>query len=171
MKVIDAVQARKWHKGFTLLEMMTTISVMSVLALVASPSMGPFIAKQRMKAVAQDMADSIQMARSEALANGSRYQLTPVNSRDWSAGWHLEQVNTSGTNTALKHYGSAPDRIVIRTPSSSTVLPSLVFDQNARANTQASFEIGHSEFTLAPYCVAVAASGTLHITAGGCDAQ
>ena len=157
------------QRGFTLLEMMVTISVLVILASIASPNMAPFIAKQRMKALAQDITDSIQLARSEALANGNLYQLIPTNEKSWSQGWRIELMDSNGKNSVFKRYDSVPSNILINSTTRTNDKKIITFDQNARINTMVNFEITHNSLNIPPYCIAVAASGNVQIQQAACD--
>ncbi|HEY6644929.1 GspH/FimT family pseudopilin [Povalibacter sp.] len=53
--------------GFTILELMLTITVAGVLAAVAIPNMRDFIRNNRLTAAANDLLRSTQVARSEAI--------------------------------------------------------------------------------------------------------
>lgn len=56
-------------RGFTLVELMVVIAVMAILAVLAAPSFNEFIAKQRVKSAAYDLAQTLQTARSNAILN------------------------------------------------------------------------------------------------------
>lgn len=60
---------RREH-GFTLIELMMAIAVVSVLLLLAAPSFQDFILTQRLKSVSAQLATDLQYARSEAASRG-----------------------------------------------------------------------------------------------------
>lgn len=159
----------KAAKGFTLIEMMITIGILAILATIASPSMAPFIAKQRMKTVTQNIADSIQLARSESLANGDTYQLSTIEAGDWSKGWNIEFITTSGNKEVFKRYPININGITVNTTSRTGNKNIVHFNQNARINSMINFEVAHNTLTLDPYCIAVAASGNVQASIGACD--
>lgn len=80
------------RKGFTLIELMTTIAVVSVLAVVVVPGMRNFLQNNRLAAQSNDFITALAVARSEAVMRG-----TPVSvcrSADgatcggsWANGW------------------------------------------------------------------------------------
>ncbi len=55
-------------RGFTLVELMVTIAVVAILAMVAAPSMINLIVKQRLDSTARDLAYTFGLARSQAAA-------------------------------------------------------------------------------------------------------
>jgi type IV fimbrial biogenesis protein FimT len=93
--------------GFTLVELMITLSVVSILALIATPSLSRIIADQRMSAHINELIASITLARSEAIKASnsvivcSNTTATPKScsgSTDWSQGWLVwVDRNNSGT--------------------------------------------------------------------------
>ncbi len=54
------------HKGFTLIELMVTIAVMAIIAMMAAPSMQNMIAKQQLNTTARDLASIFSQARGQA---------------------------------------------------------------------------------------------------------
>jgi type IV fimbrial biogenesis protein FimT len=72
--------------GFTLVELMTAVSVLTVLAAIAAPNLRSFSAGQSVKALAGDLTSDLMLARSEALKRNANVTLTPTGT-DWKAGW------------------------------------------------------------------------------------
>lgn len=157
-------------RGFSLIEMMITISILAILTAIASPSMAPLIAKQKIKAATQDLSDSIQLARSEALANGSTYQITTIDGTNWSKGWNIEFIPTTGAKEIFKRYPIKSNEVSISATSRTGKINAITFNQNARASTMVNFEVKHNNIKIDPYCVAVAASGNVQATRSTCDA-
>lgn len=54
-------------RGFTLIELMVTVVVISILALVVMPSIADLVSKSRVEGVASELRTDIQYARSQAL--------------------------------------------------------------------------------------------------------
>ena len=54
------------NRGFTLIELMVTIAVIAILAMIAAPSMSNLIAKQRLNTTTRELASTLSTARSQA---------------------------------------------------------------------------------------------------------
>ncbi len=55
------------NKGFTLIEMMVTIAVLAIVAMMAAPSFGKTLANQKLKQNIMELKFALQAARSQAL--------------------------------------------------------------------------------------------------------
>lgn len=76
-------------RGFTLLELLVTLSIAAILLAVGVPSYITFIDNNRVTSQANDMLYSFNMARSEAIKRGTEVRLVSVAGSDWSGGWNL----------------------------------------------------------------------------------
>ena len=102
-------------KGFTLVELLITIVVLTILLATGIPSMMDFVKNNRLTAQANDLIIAVQLARSEGLKRGSGTTLCAstnqtscnVTNKDWKSGWivfsDLDQDGTPdvGTNACL----------------------------------------------------------------------
>lgn len=77
-------------RGFTLVEMMTVIVLMTVLLAMALPNFSSLIEKYRVQGMASALMASLSHARSEAARRGKTVTLqqrAECRGRDWSCGW------------------------------------------------------------------------------------
>ena len=58
---------RKKENGFTLIELMVTIAVMAIIAMMAAPSFGNMMVNQKLKQNAIELRATLQQARSRAI--------------------------------------------------------------------------------------------------------
>ena len=81
------------QKGFTLIELMVTLSVLIIISTVGVPALGDFIQVSRQNATFNSLVDLYSFARQEAVHRGEAVRLCPVSvaapgqcSKDWSDG-------------------------------------------------------------------------------------
>ena len=99
------------QNGFTLVELLITIVVVSVLLATAIPSFMQFIKNNRVTGQANSFVVSIQMARNEAVKQGAGTTLCAANADmdgcsgtqdDWSTGWIIfSDLNRDGAINTL----------------------------------------------------------------------
>jgi type IV fimbrial biogenesis protein FimT len=84
------------NAGFTLIELVTTLSVVAILAGIAAPSFAGFLERQRASAAMNSLLTHMALARVAAITHNRRAVLCPsVDGQhcevgtDWSAGWML----------------------------------------------------------------------------------
>jgi type IV fimbrial biogenesis protein FimT len=93
------------ENGFTLVELLVTIVVISILLAAGVPSFMEFIKNNRLSAQANNLVISIQEARNEAVKRGSGAvicassdQATCSGSDDWTTGWiAFSDMNQNGS--------------------------------------------------------------------------
>lgn len=60
---------KRRHMGFTMIELMVTIVVVAILAVLAIPSFVDQLARRRLEGAATDLATDLQFARSQAVSS------------------------------------------------------------------------------------------------------
>jgi type IV fimbrial biogenesis protein FimT len=83
--------------GFTLIEMMVTISVAVILLGIAVPSFRELIANQRIKSASFDLFSAVSLARSEAIKRRVNITLRAGATADggWETGWRIADGATT----------------------------------------------------------------------------
>ncbi len=85
-------------RGFTLTEVMITITILGIITAFALPSMTEFVRDQRVKGATQDVFATLLFARSEAIKRAADVNVNPV-ATDWAGGW---SVAAGGTNLKVQ---------------------------------------------------------------------
>lgn len=76
-------------RGFTLIELMVTITMLGVLLAIAAPSLAGFLASQRVRSGSFDVYAALVYARSEAIKRHANVSLVAPTT-DWSTGWTIK---------------------------------------------------------------------------------
>ncbi len=86
------------QRGFSVLELMVTVAILAVLAILAGPSFQPLIERWRVRSAAEDLASTLYFVRSEGIKRGGGVILKASDGADWSQGLIVFQdVNGNGT--------------------------------------------------------------------------
>lgn len=74
--------------GFTIIELMTTLAVVAVLAAISAPSFSEMLRSHRLTTQANLFLSQMHLARSEAVRRGQPVMiLSNSSSQDWADGW------------------------------------------------------------------------------------
>jgi len=96
-------------RGFTLLEIMVTFTIIALLLVIGVPAMGEFVADQRVRTVASDITSEIALARAKAIETSRRVYMEKLGV-NWNNGWRLYADNNdngvydAGVDLELKRF-------------------------------------------------------------------
>ncbi len=142
--------ALRAERGFTLAEVMVTVSVAGVLSATAAPSFMDVVATQRVKSATFELLAATNYARSEAIKRNAVVTVTPrsgsfVNGYDLTTGGEILRSNDGVPSVAF----NAP-------------AVALAFDGSGRLTTAAQYqlELNSSQVSnIAKRCLIVSTSG------------
>jgi type IV fimbrial biogenesis protein FimT len=123
MKTLNMQIQMPRHRGFTLIEMMITIAVFTILAMIAVPSFRDASLSSQLRAVANDFVASSNLARSEAIKRGTAVTLcvSTDGASCAAGGWEQGWIVVSGT-TVLQHESAAPSGFKLSAAGSAATL-------------------------------------------------
>jgi type IV fimbrial biogenesis protein FimT len=78
---------RLQERGFTLIELMVTLTIAAVLALVVAPGLTAYKRNAELTSTINTLLSAINAARSEAMKRGMKAMVVPVDHSHWSSGW------------------------------------------------------------------------------------
>jgi type IV fimbrial biogenesis protein FimT len=98
------MRARRKPGGFTLLELLITLSIVAILLGLAIPSIGNLLAEARLRGHSSELSLALARARMRAVDLGKSVSVCPNDGsgqcrpgRDWSRGWViLDDPNADG---------------------------------------------------------------------------
>lgn len=170
-----AGMVRRAAAGFTAVEMLVTIAILSILAGIAAPSFGPIIERYRVRSAIEDLSGSIYLARSEAIRRGGQVTLrsassadcAPTQESDWRCGWLVfADTNADGVFDDGEQIiqATAPLRGVEAASQAATgsSLDNFRFDRWGQPNETASLS-----FTIRPEGNAAAQRASMLCMSGG----
>lgn len=146
-------------QGFTLPELLVTILVLAILASMAAPSFSQFIAGQRVRNAASDLAAAFMLMRSEAVKRNGITTLSAAGT--WSAGW----VVTAGTER-VRGYGPYTD-ITISTSGGNSLW---VGNDGRPGNGSQTFQVSMANAgTSNVVCIQINGTGRVATVNGACS--
>lgn len=99
-------------RGFTLIELMVTLTVMAILLSIAAPSFTSLMAANRMSTQTNEFIGALNLARSEAVRRGQPVTLLSTDADNYSQGWTVfPDLNGNGAATSAT---DAADGLPIR---------------------------------------------------------
>lgn len=158
---------RRALTGFTLVELMVTVTLLGVLLTIAAPGFRSLILNQGVKTAAFDVFSALEYARSEAIKRpGEEVRLKSGAATDgaWSTGWRL----VNGTNI-LRSWTVASNITV--TDKNGTPLTQVRFFKDGHADDTPKLEV-KSATTVAGVdarCVKLDLIGRATSNVGGCS--
>ncbi len=125
-----------WNKGFTLIELIVTLTIAGILMAVAAPSMVGFVSSNRLAGQINELIADINLARSEAIKRSVTTGICVTNvggtncvaSGNWANGWLVYYVCpitdttcTAGNNVAVKKHEALSANNTLTAPADALV--------------------------------------------------
>jgi len=136
--------------GFTVLELVVTVSIIAIVAALAAPTMRQIYLTQYVRSGALDLQTALLFARSEAIKRATSVSAVPSGGK-WNNGWTVQLADstvlrkqnalstslsaTPGTAVTYQSNGrltSAPSAIVFATSSHAVAVRCVVVDLSGR---------------------------------------
>ncbi len=76
-------------RGFTIIELMITLTILVILIGLAAPSLSDLVRDQRVKTATSDVHSALVYARSEAIKRNADVRVAPTGG-DWGGGWQVQ---------------------------------------------------------------------------------
>jgi type IV fimbrial biogenesis protein FimT len=103
---------KKRSHGFTLVEIMVTLTIAAILLTVAVPSFNAYQRNSELTSATNSILAAINSARGEAMKIGSKAIMVPAGSAtDWSTGWIIFVDKDAGRNQT---YDAGVDQVILR---------------------------------------------------------
>ena len=144
------------NRGFTIIELMVVISIIGVLALIATPSFVEIKRNSELTSATNNLMEAINTARSEAMKRGRNAVVAPTTGVDWNAGITIF-VDTNLNNTfdagdvVVKNTDILPSYFAV-TQANAAGTDFVVFNASGYAKTMtqtynATFQLARNDLT------------------------
>lgn len=88
--------------GFTMMELMVVVAILTVIIVTAIPNFGTFIANMRLKNASDDLYFTLQQVRMNAIRSGGRWMVVFSNTSYQVINCVDNQCNTTENNLVVK---------------------------------------------------------------------
>jgi type IV fimbrial biogenesis protein FimT len=149
------------QRGFNMIELMVVVGLTSIVLAIGVPSFREFMAAQRVKSTAFDIAATLLQARSEAVKRNTSVTLARTG-ETWESGWSVQVGgNTLATQERLQN--------VTITPVSDPDTASIDYRGNGRIDPpqRVTLQVAGAN-TSAVRCITIDGSGVPNTTAASC---
>lgn len=151
-------------RGFTLIELMVTVSIIAVVSAIAAPSFRSLIGTINSKSAAFDLIGDLTAARSEAIKRNQNTTVAPL-AGDWANGWEVlradgEALRERAALTSSLTVGGAPAAGVTFRPNGRLA--------DDTVDTNLTWSISSSISGVTARCVVITTTGSARSKTGGC---
>lgn len=130
-------------KAFTLVELLVTLLVLCIIIVLALPALRTLLLNNRLTSNANLLVNALNYARGTALNQSMTVMVCPFNAANstscganWSSGWIVVSLPSSGTNTLLQSQQTTSNDPVL-----SANVSSILFDSHGLTTTQGNFTL------------------------------
>lgn len=110
------LKRRGRHRGFTIIEILVTLTVLGLLIMMALPSFSEALQNQQLRAASEALLNGMQVARGEAVKRNLPVQVAVGPGTGWTV---TEAVSGTAIQARSKDEGS-PNAVVAITPAGAT---------------------------------------------------
>ena len=119
------------QRGFTLIEAMVTVAILSILVALAAPSFVPMIERWRVRQSVEQLESTLYYARSEAIKRGGGITIDATGG--WDQGWRV--THTQGATTTPLQEVPAPNQVAFEQQPTDKASTKLFVDRWGMVST------------------------------------
>lgn len=122
------------QRGFTLVEALVTIAVLTIIISLGVPLYGQFTQGSALTGRSSDLVSALNLARSEAVSRREQVRLSPI-AGSWGNGWDVRVVSTDEVVREMDMRGADIGLVIVE----ASDLSSLDFDREGRVSSEGAF--------------------------------
>ena len=150
------VSINRASKGFSLIELMITLSIAVILLSIAIPSFKTMIDTQRLVSTASEFYAAINLTRAEAIKRGNRVNMIANDGTNWTSGWTVfidsnDNLQVDAGETVIFTHDVTSTNLTSLNTFTDTTSTYISYTGNGRSRTNASSQqpqAGTVSFTL-----------------------
>ena len=156
------------NRGFTLIELVVAVAVLSILTTIAIPGFSRLIESTRLTSATNSLSAALQVARSEAVNRNAGVQVCPGNdptdcSQSWALGW---QVTLASDNSVLREWEAPPNDLTLAQTGGSAAVQ---YRGNGQATSTAEIKLRSTSCTgTDARSVSISSVGRTSVTGTNC---
>lgn len=132
-------------RGLTLIELLTVIAIVAILAAVGVPGFRALLLQQRLAAASQAFVAALGMARIEAIRRGEPVGVLPEGGAGWNGGWAVAaEAGGAGAQRVLRRFDGLPPGVAVDRELGDGLAQGVLYDGNgfSRRTRNAGFGAG-----------------------------
>jgi type IV fimbrial biogenesis protein FimT len=111
---------RRSQRGFTLIEVMISLTVLGILLMIALPSFSEWLQNQQLRAASEATLNGLQAARGAAIRRNVLVQFRQ--SAPPTTAWSVTEVGTGTVVQSRAHEEGSPNAVITATPAGATTV-------------------------------------------------
>lgn len=132
MSNMTKIRPYKYSLGFTIMELMVTLSIVTILSVIALPSFNSMTDKSTQRAATVDFIISVAFARTESTRRAEDVHMRNIsNTGTWSSGWCIT-TKSDCSGDVIRRFNT-PNGISIK--ANTTNLSNFTFDDQGFLNS------------------------------------
>lgn len=112
--------------GFTLIEMMVVVAILSAITAIAAPNLQRTLENQRARNAAENLRDAVMVARTEAIRQGLAMRLAPHRAcapANWACGrWEIAAAEPTTPAPPVLREGDLPPSVAVTHAGGATAI-------------------------------------------------
>ena len=168
----------KTSHGFSLVELLVTVTLVAILLAVGIPSYRSIATSNRMAGEMNALLGDLQLARSEAVKQGTTVTICPTsspaapyacsNSGNWSGGWVVFVGGSSATSSSPMRLQPALGGIDVLQSNSTPAVKAVSFNRNGFSTNTGSITLNDANSTAdRRRCAVISIAGHISLQSGG----